>query len=275
MSAPPVVLLLSLVLCLAGCADRTKNLATSRALPDAGAMAPDGAVDAAIENDAGAVVIVMIDAGVVYCGSERCPCSNGRDDDGDGLVDALDPECTGPSDQFEDSLAIGTHGEDQDSKCQDCFFDNNSGSGDDGCNRPRSCATDPAAVAVGTCSSCEVSGNCEARCVALTPNGCDCFGCCAVFRAGVSVNVLLRASCALDAIDDLTACPRCEQARDCLNPCGPCELCTGRSAAELPPSCADPGGPGFRCDEGAVCVEARDCESGQFCQLGCCVTLAI
>src|SRR5262245_10911807 len=45
------------------------------------------------------------------CGSAGCACSNGIDDDGDGLVDGFDPECTGPLDNDEGSFATGIPGD--------------------------------------------------------------------------------------------------------------------------------------------------------------------
>lgn len=102
-------------------------------------------------------------------------CDNGIDDDGDGLVDGLDPECTGPFDNDEGSFATGIPGDNRDPKWQDCFFDGNSGAGDDGCRYHTDCLyglrepDDP---------SCALAEACVEYCRPLTPNGCDCFGCC-------------------------------------------------------------------------------------------------
>jgi hypothetical protein len=250
------------------CSTRTDNLASSRTDADVEPGAGDGGADGGWGTP-----IVTIDAGVLYCGAQPCSCSNGRDDDGDTLIDALDPECTGPADDVEDSLAIGVHGESEDVRCQDCFYDQNSGAGDDGCSRARTCRTDPSAGGAGACASCEVAPRCQDHCMPLAPNGCDCFGCCSVFRSGVSVDVLLVSTCTVAMLDDVAACPRCVPAPDCLNPCGPCELCTGRSVADLPPMCASGGGPGFTCDEAPICLDASDCGAGAYCQQGCCVQL--
>ena len=61
-------------------------------------------------------------------------CSNCLDDDGDGLADWQDPECAVPLDNDEGSFATGISGDNVDACKQDCFFDGNSGQGDDGCN---------------------------------------------------------------------------------------------------------------------------------------------
>ncbi len=212
------------------------------------------------------------DAGVAYCGSTRCACSNGLDDDSDGLTDGFDPECTGAFDQYEDSFATGVHGESQDPKCQDCFFDSNSGR-DEGCSRPRECALEGREPSGGgACRTCEVSASCAGACQPLVPNGCDCFGCCGVWRRGEPIAILLRPSCSMAVLDDLNACPRCIPAADCQNPCGECELCPGRGLAELPESCRQQGNAGYSCDDAQVCT-SDSCRPGEYCQQGCCMEI--
>src|SRR3954469_15231541 len=66
-------------------------------------------------------------------------CANCVDDDGDGKIDGFDPECTGPADNDEASFKTGIPGDNIDAPSQDCFFDGNSGSGDDGCNEHTCC----------------------------------------------------------------------------------------------------------------------------------------
>ena len=66
-------------------------------------------------------------------------CSDGIDNDGDGLIDSADPECTGPADNDESSFATGIPGDNMDACKQDCFFDGNSGMGDDGCQWQLEC----------------------------------------------------------------------------------------------------------------------------------------
>ena len=52
----------------------------------------------------------------VLCGSSPCACSDGLDNDGDGLVDGFDPECTSPFDNDEGSFATGIPGDNVDPK---------------------------------------------------------------------------------------------------------------------------------------------------------------
>jgi hypothetical protein len=222
-------------------------------------------------------------------------CDNGKDDDGDGLVDGLDPECTGPMDNAEDSFATGIPGDNRDPKWQDCFFDGNSGAGDDGCRYHTDClygtlpASDP---------DCRLTTQCVDFCRPLTPNGCDCFGCCSVQRSdGSSVDILESASCSLAKIDDPAACPRCTKSTECGNTCGTCELCPGKTAEDLPKSCTPTstggaggatgaggrggaggtggtgGTPNHVCDNGEqVCGTGLPaCPSDQYCSLGCCI----
>ena len=60
-------------------------------------------------------------------------CGDCDDNDGDGLVDSDDPECTGPCDNTEDSYSGGIPGQNNAPCRQDCYFDQDTGSGDDQC----------------------------------------------------------------------------------------------------------------------------------------------
>ena len=55
------------------------------------------------------------------------------DFDGDGKIDLADPECVHPCDNDEGSFATGIPGDNVDACKQDCFFDGDSGMGNDGC----------------------------------------------------------------------------------------------------------------------------------------------
>ena len=169
-------------------------------------------------------------------------CSNGLDDDEDGLVDGFDPECTGPLDQDEGSFATGIPGDNRDPKWQDCFFDGNSGSGNDGCRYATGCLTGELSA---DDSDCIVTKQCIAYCAPLAQNGCDCFGCCSVhLEDGSTLDILESPGCSLANIDDETACNRCTKSSQCENTCGECELCAGKTVADLPASCSPSSGSG-------------------------------
>jgi hypothetical protein len=249
------------------CSERTTNLVSRQ--PNHGFDGSVPAMDAALPFDA-RTPFVLSDAGVVYCGEAPCACSNGMDDDGDGLVDGFDGECTGPYDQDEATFATGEVKQGN-PHCSDCFFDGNSPSNDDGCLVSVTCSEDGNAQnAIGACPSCEVSVACVNNCLPRTPNGCDCFGCCEVTTPRGKVNIQLVDTCSITELDDVGKCPRCIPAEDCQNPCGECELCPGKTLADLPASCANGGGPGFSCDEGDVCRSAGECPAGGYCGQGCC-----
>ncbi len=277
-----VRIVVALALVLAGsmlapaCRDLTTNLVSDPLhVPEAGLDAaisskPDAAMDAAkLVHDAGPALATVV------CGDHVCACSDGRDNDGDGLIDGLDPECTGPSDDDEHSFATGAPQKPSD--CRDCFWDDNAGNGDDGCRYPKECLTGTASSSKGACGSCVVSSRCIASCLPRTPNGCDCFGCCEITRPdGSTVHVALGDACSLDRLDDTRACPRCVQSSTCLNPCGRCELCPGRGQDRLAADCgagASAGTPSYVCEGGAqVCAASAECASGApYCQLGCCL----
>ena len=235
--------------------------------------------------------VTLAPTGTFLCGSAPCQCNNGIDDDGDGTIDGFDVECTGGIDDEESSFATGIPGDNRDPKWQDCFFDGNSGAGDDRCRYPTECLTgelpqDDAA--------CLVSQTCRDNCLPRTPNGCDCFGCCAVqLPGGGETHITLSASCSLEKIGDAEACPVCTPSDACANECGECELCPGKTAADLPASCAqsplpppvDPAEPAPEptpepdpavtpaCDGATPCAGPDDCDMGEFCSLGCCLAV--
>jgi hypothetical protein len=245
-------------------------------------------------------------AGVVpvSCPVASPQCNDGKDNDNDGKVDSLDPECVGPCDNDEGSFATGISGDNVDACKQDCFFDGNSGMGDDGCEWNLKC--DKANPGGTSCpydanyKNCpkDQSAKCVRNCQKLTPNGCDCFGCCAVTAAGQPVNVMLVATCTAAKFGDPVACPRCTQNTACTNPCDKCEVCIGRAAPD--PSCSvTPGSPdGGSSDGGSTAdagtpppvgqcpagitscgpggqVAATNCGIGAYCQTGCCVSFTV
>lgn len=207
---------------------------------------------------------------------EGCECSDGIDNDGDGQVDGFDAECTGAYDDDEGSYATGIPGDNVDEAWQDCFFDGNSGAGDDGCMYRHGCLTGELPA---DHRDCEVSARCIEFCAPRTPNGCDCFGCCDVTKEDGSIaSIYLVEGCSLENVDDATACPPCTRTTTCDNECGTCELCPGRTIEDLPEECApdtDGGVPMYTCDEGMVCTSTADCGLDYYCQLGCCAPTLI
>jgi len=254
---------LVLALSLTACDSATLNL-IGRAADGAGRSATDASrPDAAADSGA-----------LALCGGHPCACDDATDNDTDGLVDGLDPECSGAFDDDEASFATGLV---VDAKgCRDCFWDSNSGAGDDSCRYPAACLRGETPSGAGNCGSCEVDATCIGQCAPRTPNGCDCFGCCEVTRAdGSKLAIEVSPSCSLTQLDDPIACPRCIQNTACRNPCGRCELCPGRTSADLPADCVTSsalGTPAYRCDEGQpVCASPGECVPGTYCQLGCCL----
>ncbi len=257
---------------------------------DGASLGGDGAIQPRGGSSVGAGGTFVGTGGTVatdLCGDAGCTCSNGKDDDGDGLVDGFDPECTGPLDNDEGSFATGIPGDNRDPKWQDCFFDGNSGAGDDKCRYATGCLTgelsqdDP---------DCELSKACIDFCARLTPNGCDCFGCCTVqLPSGDTIDIMTASSCSLAQIGDEVACPQCEKSDLCGNTCGRCELCPGKTIGDLPEDCGpgtgtggtssgsagsdSGGGPTYSCDGGEqVCGPGLPtCGVGKYCSLGCCL----
>jgi len=223
-----------------------------------------------------------VDAGEGGGGGELTECNNGVDDDGDGFIDGFDPECTGPMDDLEGSFATGIPGDNIDAIKQDCFFDGDSGHGNDGCLIHTCCLLD------GECppelkpdqydpADCEQTQDCIDFCAPLTPPGCDCFGCCTICADGSCYDVLTNPAvapdCTLDVIDDPSKCPTCTK----VDECGPpddcvdleCNLCPGQTEQDLPPECTAPECPG----DLQVCTGDDACPEGKYCSFGCCINI--
>jgi hypothetical protein len=261
-------------LAVAACSETTNLVGNGIVAPPADAGVPPGDRDAAVPPSDASVMPTRDDAGVIQCGKHACACSNTLDDDGDDLLDGDDNECIGPADDDELSFATGSE-QDRESACQDCFFDGNSGAGGDGCRRASSCATaGDARSGSGACKSCDVTPQCAERCRPLTPNGCDCFGCCEVhLDDGQVVDVMLRTGCSLASLADLDVCQRCTKAPECENPCEACELCLGKGPADLPSQCA--GSPPACADGEPSCDPQRPCPTELYCQWGCCLPVLL
>lgn len=269
------------LLAISACSDKDDDTHTvdSGPVPNDGGMTADGSTVEDASTDASAddagMSFQMNDAGQVLCGTAPCGCSNGLDDDADGLVDLADPECISAWDNDEGSFATGIPGDNRDNSCQDCFFDGNSGSGDDGCRIPSSCLTTGLPTSgQGNCNSCSASAQCENFCTDFTPNGCDCFGCCAVQLGSNIVEYLLLANgCNIDGSSH-TGCTVCTQSTTCTNTCGRCELCPGKTAEDLPADCTSGGGTVTpSCDNGepSCGADLPACAIDYVCSYGCCI----
>jgi hypothetical protein len=219
-------------------------------------------------------------------GGTECTDGVDNEDPPDGLIDSQDPECTGPLDDDESSFATGIPGDNMDECHQDCWFDGDSGSGNDGCRWLLGC--DPVAGAAYDCNLLDpASQNCTRQqtdacinfCRPLTPNGCDCFGCCDIYVDDVLHTVLLNSDCSVDDIRaDNGECVSCTKTATCVNPCDPCEYCLGH---EPEPDCVPTtidGAPPSGCAEGQTPCDPNDpdggtCAADEFCLTGCCVSV--
>jgi hypothetical protein len=302
---------------------------------DLGGALPDGAVavDGAAPVDLGPGTTIMEDGGFTWtcrrvsCGGRFTECGDCVDNDMDGVVDERDAECLGPCDNTEGpALTAGVGGETGGPCVADCYFDFGNGPGNDDCQWDHRC--DPLAVSPSyppegsacpfdatrvdgrTCPAAQ-SEMCLDVCRPLTPNGCDCFGCCTFDALGgrsaaeggeyVWLGSVFEGtnegSCTLDVVRDTSLCKPCTPVADCLNDCGRCELCVGRDPATLPPDCFPPpppvdggtsdGGttpadmgppPPPRCDPGVqVCGLPGEppCPLDTYCVTGCCVPTII
>ena len=285
----------------------------------------------------GGVVVNLPDGGTAVCYVTPCQgkvyaCGNCTDDDGDGLVDSFDPDCLGPCQNNEAGFYGNIPGQNNAPCKSDCYWDQDTGSGNDQCHWSHSCdpleqggagfaagtapeigctydpnAKIPGASVPGGQKACEyLRANqdpiCQSYCGALTPNGCDCFGCCedpnrkGQFVYAGSVNGAGSPSCTSNAatLADPTLCKPCTPVladSGCFKPCGECELCFGKTT--LPMKCymsvldmagagtgTDFGGspPPQSCPSGeAACGLAGQspCPPGNYCISGCCAVIIL
>jgi hypothetical protein len=262
---------------------------------------------------------------IIYCDGRGSPslCGDCMDNDDDGLIDNDDPECLGPCDNTEGPVLLTGVGGETGNQCgADCYFDFGNGSGGGDCKWNRSC--DPlqpkdgcpyvlglAESEGGTSKDCPLSqpGFCEETCVPLTPNGCDCFGCCTfpelagmgpdgddgyVFLGSESGS---EGTCTFANVTnpnmiDPAPCRSCTPAGNCLNTCERCEICLGKPTipADCFPGTGGSGGMGsggaggaggdggMRCPVGKQACGLDtdpDCPAGSFCITGCCADIVV
>lgn len=214
----------------------------------------------------------------VSCQGKLYQCGDCIDNDGDGLIDYGDPNCLGPCDNNEGGFNTEIPGGDE-AQCRlECYFDQDSGGGNDDCSWDLRCddlepETKKGCDHTQVCSNCDCDGwyaqqsqQCLDFCLPLVPNGCDCFGCCELEpmeNEGV-YRFIGSEGC---SIDNIEACDPCTPVPSCLNECGHCEICIGKP--ELPPDCTEED----QCPEGVQpCGQPGQdpCPEGQFCLTGCC-----
>ncbi|HVU00165.1 MAG TPA: hypothetical protein VHE30_00385 [Polyangiaceae bacterium] len=230
----------------------------------------------------------------VRCQGHLYACGDCQDNDGDSLVDMEDPDCLGPCHNAEDTFFGSIPGQNHTTCTEDCYFDQDSGGGNDGCEWSRACdvlevppdyypsgdrcAYDPKTrLSKGTTCATALSTqdpSCAEVCGPLTPNGCDCFGCCEIQGHTVwlgSTDPTGTPTCDLAHVADPTKCHPCTQVPACTNPCDECERCVGKP--DLPPTCGDSACPVPVCLRGDPCGGCLpDCAPGQACVTGCCVS---
>jgi hypothetical protein len=227
------------------------------------------------------------------CQGKTYQCGDCTDNDGDCTIDAADSHCLGACQNNEAGFFGAIPGQNNAPCKADCYFDQDTGSGNDDCywshecdplevapNYPpegSKCAYNANASIPGTSMNCAQafdmqSSTCLSICGPLTPNGCDCFGCCAIPGAPTTVwlgslNASGQPSCTLSALNDPSRCKPCTQVKACINTCELCEICVGKPVP--PPSCD----PSQQCPAGVQpcgLPGQAPCATGYFCVTGCC-----
>lgn len=276
---------------LGGCG-QTVEVGIDDALATAGTGATGGGGGPPIAGSAAMAGEAIGHGGATGCVAIKCRdktynCGNCVDDDQDGAIDALDPECLGPCDDDEEGLSTGMEVGAATACRQDCYFDGDAGPGNDQCSWSHACDElsvapdyppsgqmrceyDPSTQVMGLDCAAMLAGQqgCRDNCLPLAPNGCDCFGCCQLPDGQYHFVGKGRGDlgCQLDALDDLVSCPLCTPVDTCLNPCEDCEACVGK-LPRLGCTLGDACPPGQ-----AACVDnSEPCDFGEYCVTGCCV----
>lgn len=132
---------------------------------------------------------------VSECEGKVLACGDCVDNDQDGVSDAADPDCWGECHDSEESWSPR-----QLCSNESCFFDRNCGLGNDD------------------------------ECVLVTPNGCDCHGCCEVGARSTPVFLGTRdenddPTCSAETASEPAACASCVLDEACFNACEAGERC--------------------------------------------------
>ncbi len=253
----------------------------------------DGGDDGGGGDGGGTGGDAMIPVGCTGPDLTKPQCSDCIDNDGDGKIDDFDLQCTGPLDRREDSFSTGIPGDNMDAINQDCFFDGDSGAGNDGCNIHVCCLL--GAMTVNDCpaeyrnqydpmqcpppiGTTPLSQKCIDTCGDLAPPGCDCFGCCTICNDATCVDVIINPqtspNCTPGNLTDPASCMTCTKVQSCGNStCGgdTCILCPGQTEDDLPPGCngdtACPAGT-QSCANGETCPSQTYCHDASKCCVG-------
>jgi hypothetical protein len=229
------------------------------------------------------------------CAGHVYACGDCIDNDGDCKVDNNDTQCQGACQNNETGFKGDIPGQNSAPCKADCYFDNDTGAGNDDCYWTHECDTHEVATAYdpegkkceynasakvpGSNNSCtqnftSQSTICHSICDPLTPNGCDCFGCCTI--PGAPTDVYLgsedsggNGTCNLTTLADPTKCRPCLKVQACNNPCDHCEICIGKPT--LPADCTVQTCPTGHAPCGLPNQPA--CPSTQYCVSGCCQDL--
>ncbi|HTL33348.1 MAG TPA: hypothetical protein VL326_09495 [Kofleriaceae bacterium] len=245
------------------------------------------------------------------CTAGSAQCADCVDNDMDGKIDGFDPECTGPADNDESSFATGIPGDNIDATYQDCFFDGNSGAGNDGCNQHVCCllqaggATADTSDDIAACmalapqsnydkydrtkcykpfGSTNVPPKCTMNCGPLAPPGCDCFGCCTICDATGCADVLINPAVSpncdqtnvTDPGPDGTSGTADDPCKKCVKnmDCGS-PTCGGATCILCPgqdPSTLPSSCSGQTCPTGITACDAMGaCPAETYCSNGCCI----
>jgi hypothetical protein len=157
-------------------------------------------------------------------------CSDGLDNNVNSLIDLVDPYCKSADDDDESTFGSGIPGADENPLSHlDCWYDSDSGTGNDDCDRHACCGIGSACPAdldpeLFDSEACSNSQSCVDFCQPLAGVDCDCFGCCSLCVPGsatcrtVYLNPAVSPTCTLDSLTDAASCRPCQIDPTCAGP---------------------------------------------------------
>ena len=211
------------------------------------------------------------------------------------MIDYADPECVGPNDNDESSFATGIPGDNVDACKQDCFFDGNSGMGDDHClwqlkcdplSQSASCPYDPSYASQHAERVLDIELAIADLHRQLPQAGAERLRLLWLLSdPGRAERDSPGATCTAAKFNDPVACPPCTQVTQCANTCEHCEICIGKptlpadcgpvvaDAGSTPPPPPPPVCPGTAQACGPGGIDPAACPAGTGCITGCCMNL--
>ena len=261
----------SAALVASACGSDNEELTGTGGTGGGGGVSGDGAAGSANGSGTGATAGTggyNPDGGISQCQGHVYECGDLLDNDNDGLIDQYDPDCLGPCDNTEASYFGGIPGQNNAPCKMDCYFDQDTGPGNDDCywnhecdpldvapayppegldkatsriasttRRPRARLRPPRAPSSSTSKALCVSATAgRSRRTVVTASAAASCPRAAANTSGSARPSMVWGAATSTSLMIRTSASRVRRCKACLNGCGHCELCIGKET--LPDDCS-------------------------------------